>query len=296
MELEASRLKKQKTLNAELVTNIREAKALEKAEELELANFKKQLRDAEAVSEEDKRALELLKIEEHYQALIDKAIENDIATTELEDALRLAKEEKQAGFDEADAKKEKEIDDKIKADEEKKLAHLQEIEAQKIAARENTFNTAIRLAGEESRLGKAMLVAKTILAAKENIMEIRKTLVKAQQASVEATIDGAKSGSAVAQGAAETSKIGFPQNIPLLIAYAAQAIGIISAVKQAVGKTKKAASMAGASSGGSVNIETPKIETTPAAASHTPSFSTGGASEVKQLAEGLGGRQQQDRA
>jgi len=296
IELEASRLKKQKTLNAELVTNIREAKALEKAEELELANFKKQLRDAEAVSEEDKRALELLKIEEHYQALIDKAIENDIATTELEDALRLAKEEKQAGFDEADAKKQKEIDDKIKADEEKKLAHLQEIEAQKIAARENTFNTAIRLAGEESRLGKAMLVAKTILAAKENIMEIRKTLVKAQQASVEATIDGAKSGSAVAQGAAETSKIGFPQNIPLLIAYAAQAIGIISAVKQAVGKTKKAASMAGASSGGSVNIETPQISTTPAAASQPPSFSTVGASGVNQLADVLGGGQQPVRA
>ena len=40
IELEASRLKKQKTLNAELVTNIREAKAEEKALELELANFK----------------------------------------------------------------------------------------------------------------------------------------------------------------------------------------------------------------------------------------------------------------
>ena len=288
IELEASRLKKQKTLNAELVTNIREAKAEEKAAELELANFKKQLRDAEAVTEEDRRALELLKIDEHYQNLIDKAIENDIATTELEAALRIAKQEKQAQFDDEDAKKQKEIDDKIKADKEKQLAFEQEIEAQKIAARENTFNTAIRLAGEESRLGKAILVAKTILAAKENIMEVKKTLIKAQQASVEATIDGAKSGSAIAQGSAETAKVGFPQNIPLLIAYAAQAIGIISAVKQAVGKTKKVASMAGASSRGSVSIETPQVTTAAAVESQPPSFSTVGASGVNQLADVLG--------
>lgn len=296
IELEASRLKKQKTLNAELVTNIREAKAEEKAAELELANFKKQLRDAEAVTEEDRRALELLKIDEHYQNLIDKAIENDIATTELEEALRIAKQEKQAQFDDEDAKKQKEVDDKIKADKEKQLAFEQEIEAKKIAARENTFNTAIRLAGEESRLGKAILVAKTILAAKENIMEVKKTLIKAQQASVEATIDGAKSGSAIAQGSAETAKVGFPQNIPLLIAYAAQAIGIISAVKQAVGKTKKVASMAGASSSGSVSIETPQVTTAAAVESQPPSFSTVGASGLNQLANVLGGEQQPVRA
>ena len=76
-------------------------------------------------------------------------------------------------------------------------------------------------------------------------MEVKKTLIKAKQASIEATVDGAKAGSAVAQGSAETLKVGFPQNIPLIIAYAAQAIAVISAVKAAVSKTKSAASSAG---------------------------------------------------
>ena len=122
----------------------------------------------------------------------------------------------------------------------KQNEELEKIEQQKRNIRNATFDQAVKLAGEDSRLGKAILVAKTILAAKENIMEVKKTLLKAKQASIEATVDGAKAGSAVAQGSAETLKVGFPQNIPLIIAYAAQAIAVISAVKAAVGKTKQA--------------------------------------------------------
>ena len=69
-----------------------------------------------------------------------------------------------------------------------------------------------------------------------------------------------KSGSAVAQGTAETGKVGFPQNIPLLIAYALQAVGIISAIKGAVGKTKKVASTLGAGSGGGNDV--PSVSST----------------------------------
>ena len=172
-------------------------------------------------------------------------------------------------------------------DEQSRANKIKAIEEQKIAIREKTFNTAIRLAGEESRLGKALLVAKTILAAKENIMEVKKTLIKAQQASTEATIEGAKSGSAIAQGAAETAKVGFPQNIPLIIAYAAQAIGVISAVKAAVGKTKAVAASAGASGGGgSVGINVPQIQTS------APSFNIVGAAPENQLAQTITAQQQ----
>ena len=163
----------------------------------------------------------------------------------------------------------------------KQADEINKIEKQKIAIREKTFNTAVKLAGEDSRLGKAILVAKTILAARENILEVKKTLLKAQQASIQATVDGAKSGSAIAQGTAETSKIGFPQNIPLLIAYAAQAVGIISAVKSAVGKTKQVAASAGASAGSSVPIEAPQVQTA------APSFNIIGASPENQLAQTL---------
>ena len=176
----------------------------------------------------------------------------------------------------------------ILEDEQNRANKIKAIEQQKIAIREKTFNTAVQLAGEESRLGKAILVAKTILAAKENIMEVKKTLLKAQQASTEATVDGAKAGSNVATGASETLKAGFPQNIPLIIAYAAQAIAVISAVKSAVSKTKSVASSAGASGGGgSVGIDVPQIQTA------APSFNIVGAAPENQLAQTITAQKQQ---
>ncbi len=162
----------------------------------------------------------------------------------------------------------------------KQNEELEKIEQQKRNIRNATFDQAVKLAGEDSRLGKAILVAKTILAAKENILEVKKTLLKAQQASTEAGVDGAKAGSNVATGFSETLKAGFPQNIPLLIAYAAQAIAIISAVKAAVGKTKQAAASAGASGGGgSVSIDAPQVQTA------APSFNIVGSAPENQLAQ-----------
>jgi hypothetical protein len=162
----------------------------------------------------------------------------------------------------------------------KQNEELEKIEQQKRNIRNATFDQAVKLAGEDSRLGKAILVAKTILAAKENILEVKKTLLKAQQASTEAGVDGAKAGSNVATGFSETLKAGFPQNIPLLIAYAAQAVAIISSVKAAVGKTKQAAASAGASDGGgSVGIDAPQVQTA------APSFNIVGSAPENQLAQ-----------
>ena len=236
---------------------------------------------------EDTEANQIAKLNLERDARI-KDIE-DSKASEISKRMALAEinkfydnEEEQIKSDNEQKRKEK-----VDADEKERIAKLKAIEEQKIAIREKTFNTAIRLAGEESRLGKALLVAKTILAAKENIMEVKKTLIKAQQASTEATVDGAKAGSAVAQGSAETLKVGFPQNIPLIIAYAAQAIGVISAVKAAVGKTKSVAASAGASGGGgSVGIDAPRIQTS------APSFNIVGAAPENQLAQTISAQQQ----
>ena len=67
-------------------------------------------------------------------------------------------------------------------------------------------------------------------------MEAGKTISFSAQAAARSTV-------AIAEGTAQTAKVGFPQNIPLLIGYAAQAAGIISSIRSA---TKAA----GASSGG----------------------------------------------
>jgi hypothetical protein len=164
---------------------------------------------------------------------------------------------------------------------------IAESEAEKKRIRDKSFDDAVKLAGEESRLGKAILVAKTILSAKENILRIKDSIANATKASTDAVVDGAKSGSAVARGAAETAKAGFPQNIPLLIAYAAQAVGVISAVKQAVGKTKQVASSVGGGGGISADIQAPTVTTS------APSFNIVGSSPQTQLATAIGQQEQQ---
>jgi len=247
---------------------------------------------AKAIADESKRQEAIKNIRDKFRKLNEDAEDlsaEQRAIRQKERGLKELEDLKATDEQKAEAIKffNAQISQAIIEDEQSRADKIKAIEEQKIAIREKTFNTAIRLAGEESRLGKALLVAKTILAAKENIMEVKKTLIKAQQASTEATVEGAKAGSAVATGAAETAKVGFPQNIPLIIAYAAQAIGIIAAVKSAIGKTKSVAASAGASGGGgSVGIDAPSIQTS------APSFNIVGAAPENQLAQTISAQQQ----
>ena len=152
-----------------------------------------------------------------------------------------------------------------------------ELEAQKTAAKQKAVDDAISLAGAESKIGKALLILKQGLALKEMIMEAKKTLAFSSIAVAKSTV-------AVAEGTAQTAKVGFPQNIPLLIGYAAQAAGIISAISSATGKAKSAASSFG---GGGGSISTPSAPPAP------PSFNVVGASGSSQLADAIGGQSQQ---
>ena len=117
-------------------------------------------------------------------------------------------------------------------------------------ARQNSLDNVIAIAGAESTVGRAALIAKQVLLAKELIMEAKSTITFASLKASEATV-------ATATGAAKTAAVGFPQNIPLLIAYAVQAAGIIGAVVSAVRGAKKAGKGVG---GGSVDMpRTPNI-------------------------------------
>ena len=100
-------------------------------------------------------------------------------------------------------------------------------------ARRQGLDNVIAIAGAESAVGRAALIAKQILLAKELLAEAKKTITFTTLKASEATV-------ATATGAAKTAAIGFPQNIPLLIAYAVQAAGIIGAVVSAVRGAKSA--------------------------------------------------------
>lgn len=98
--------------------------------------------------------------------------------------------------------------------------------------RDKAFNDAIALAGAESKLGKGLLAIKQFLALKESIIEHKRTVGKGKTALSNTTI-------AAAEGAGQTAKVGFPQNIPLLLAYGVQIAGIVSAIKGAVSSSGK---------------------------------------------------------
>lgn len=106
------------------------------------------------------------------------------------------------------------------------LARETKLEEDKIALREKTFSSAVALVGAETRLGKGLLAVKEIFALKEKIMELKNLTFKSSVAVSEASL-------ATSVGTAQTAKVGFPQNIPLLIGFAAQVGGIVSAIKTA---------------------------------------------------------------
>ena len=171
-----------------------------------------------------------------------------------------------------------EADRKAKEDEDKKKAHEEELK-QKEEIRQATLDnldTIIASAGQETKIGRALFIAKQAMIIKEQVIKAKATLT-------ELGMIAAKSGADIASGAGATAKVGFPQNVPLLIAFAAQAAGIFSSIKSAVNAAKGSASKMGASGGGSVSM--PRMSS---AASAPPAFNVVGASETNQLAQSIG--------
>ena len=138
--------------------------------------------------------------------------------------------------------------EKMKSNEELTLATI-ENQAKLDQARASSVDNLIMLAGAESRIGRALLVAKQVMLAKELIMEAKKTITFAAQSAAQATV-------ATATGAAKTAAVGFPANIPLLIGYAVQAAGIIGAISSAVRSSKSAA---GGKGGSAAMPQAPRI-------------------------------------
>ena len=179
-------------------------------------------------------------------------------------------------------KKEKQAEEAKKELDEKKRIAQEEIalEQQVTQAKAQALDAIIGLTNKESGIGKAAFIAKQILAAKEMVSTAKDTLGKITLKSSEAAVS-------TATGAAETAKIGFPQNIPFLIGYAAQAVGIIGAIKSAVGAAKGSIGAAGAG-GSTPNIQTPRI-----GGAASPSFNIVGQGGTNQLAETIAGQDKQ---
>ena len=167
------------------------------------------------------------------------------------------------------------------------LTRDREIADAKMAMQQEVLDNLISIGGAETKFGQAMLIAKQLLLAKELIMDVKATLLTAKNSATKTVIKASEAGVDVAGGAAKTAAaVPFPANIPLIVGYAAQAVGIISAIRSAVKASKAATKGIG---GGGGDISAPSIS----GGSVPPAFNVVGASGETQLADAIGGQTQQ---
>ena len=244
----------------------------------ELADLKKNIRDAEANTKDEERKLELIKIKEHYDALILLADENNIVTDELKATRDEVLAEKEAEHAKEDLDKKQEVADKI-----------EKIEKQKRKSAMQTLDTAARLFGEDTKMGKAMLLAKQVMLVKQLIMDAKSQISTGTKVVSEAGMQGTEAlvevGGSVAKGANTAPP---PFNIPFILSAVATGVGVMSAVKSAIKATKKAAKGAG---GPVPQLTEPSI--TPAAAPIVPDVTSVGGTGMNQLADAIGSQTQQ---
>lgn len=221
-----------------------EAKKLFKLREDLIQNELKNLIAAGAEKEEIyKKKLELLALQAAEQKRIREEAAANVVETVIRQKVETVNAITAAGIQEVETEKATADEVKIinldkQRSEDDYLQAVMENQMKLDMARRYALDNFIAIVGTESKVGRAALIAKQILAAKELIMEAKKTITFATLKASESTV-------ATATGAAKTAAVGFPQNIPLLIAYAVQAAGIIAAVVSAVRGAKKAGKAAG---------------------------------------------------
>jgi len=264
-----------------VAANKKEIDDAEKVRLQELANLKNTIRDSTALFESERRALELIKIQEHYDALLAQAIATEgITAIKLGDiaaAGEKAKTDKQKEFDDIDIAREEAIAAK-------KIAIQKSINDQKKAlqtANLNVVSQGFALLGQLAGKNKAIQAAAII---GESAVGIAKTVI-ATQASNAATI---------AQGAALT--------IPTLGASVATAAGIVASTNISAGigiamnVAATAKALQGLKAGGSPPPP-PSLRRGSGSSSSSiptpPEFNTVGASGTNQLADAIGSQTNQ---
>ena len=257
-----------KTIEERIAANNKLGEVLEEQQKLMLENVDITIRAAQAEYDKNQN-------QENLIALLEAQNEREAVLAQIE-GFRSEQLINRISLEREAADLKKEADEaEIERKEELKQKELELAEAKKQATYD-ALDATIDAAGAETKIGRALFIAKQAILIKEQIAEAKATLQRIALRASEATVD-------IAKGSASTAKVGFPQNIPLLIAFAAQAAGIISSVKSAVNAAKGSASSMG---GGGVSGGRG------AAAPQAPSFNVVGAAPENQLAQAIGEQEQ----
>jgi hypothetical protein len=259
--------------NSSKVGEVADEKArLDEIREKNKTAYEKRLEDQKEAAKKAKEEREKAAQEERDFFI---GIEN--ANRERRVSEALAKEESNAKVLEAGTADADRLNAEDENNKKRSLDNIAREEAEakaKTAIRMRALDDLTSIFGAESRIGKAFLIAKQLLQARELAMEISKTITFSTQAAARSTV-------AVAEGTAQTAKIGFPQNIPMLIGYAAQAAGIFGAIRSAVKSAKSSVALPSMPS-----ISEGSMSSSPA--SVAPSFNVVGTSGQNQIAQSLG--------
>lgn len=211
------------------------------------AKVKKMEEDFEAKTRQEKLDLEL----ERHLADLDRL---EITETEKQELkLRLQELYTKKG-QELEMALQAEKDEKDKAASEKKAEDEKRLHERKIQMQLEFFDNAARIAGEETKIGRALLAFKSMIAAKELFLEIKSTVGKAKETAKRTAMIAAEGGAELAKGSA---KAGATLN-PLIIAgWAVTAIALAATLAKAVGKAKSvSSSFGGGSTGGGAPVAT----------------------------------------
>lgn len=257
-----------KTIEERIAANNRLGEILDEQSEKMLENVDITIRAAQAEydkNQNQENLIALLEAQNEREAVLAQIegfrSEQIINRISLEkEAADLKKEADEAEIERLETKKQKEI----------------ELEAQKKASIYGALDASIDAAGEETKLGKALFLAKQAMMIQEQVMAAKVTLQKILQKSAEGSVDLAVGGAKAAASAPP------PANLINIAIFAAQAAGIISSIKSAVNAAK---STVGGSAGGGGSISAPS---TPQA----PAFNVVGAAPENQLAQAIGDQEQ----
>ena len=249
--------------------------AIDKLESF-LDEIRQKRKEADAKTE-----MELLSVKE--QAAIEEATALGANEAQLNEirayygvlAFDLLKEQHKEKMDEIKKQNEEEYKEAVQLAKRKERAELRLSRRKKQIA--NDAIDAVQGAfDKETAIAKAAFIAKQVMSVQETILEAKKTITFTK-------LGLARSKAAVAEGSAQTAKVGFPQNIPLLALYAVQAASILSSIKSAFKTSEDAASGLGGGSVGGGDVAPPAA----------PDFNIVGASPTSQLAETIATAEQQ---
>jgi len=233
----------------------KEADRLKKLEDL-----KNKIRDESANTEDEARALQLKKIKEHNEKLLQEAKDADLLTKELKDSLNEKLIAKQAEFDAIDKARQDKKDAQEIADAEALKKAKDEIAQAEADAKAKTLDdtTAVLekftgIAGEETAAGKALSIASATINTYRGVSD---ALAAKTVTPFETALKFANAGAILTSGM---------QNVQKIVSVKVPSVG---------GK-------GGGSAGGG------------GGASQPPAFNIVGASDTNQLADAIGAQEQQ---